>query len=220
MRRAVAKGLRRWQAALSASPRDSRDGNPVAEEVRGKSSNGRRRSGTVGSLSRRQQIEVAADREFAPPPMRQVEVFHASVARSLGRLVVWVAAFVRFWAVTTWDRVRGRDSVERRAVRLRETLQGIGGTFIKFGQQLSVRVDVLPYAYCRELMKMLDRVPEFPVEQAIAVIERATGRPLAETFAVFDPEPIGSASLACVYQADRARQLAVRHTGGAALRRH
>ena len=50
-------------------------------------------------------------------------------------------------------------------------------------------------------MKMLDRVPPFPTEEAIAVIERMTGKPIRETFAVFDPEPIGSASLSCVYQA-------------------
>ena len=77
----------------------------------------------------------------------------------------------------------------------------MGGTLIKIGQQLSMRVDMLPYAYCMELSKLLDNVAPVPVNQAIATIERATGKPLAETFARFDPEPIGSASVACVYQA-------------------
>ena len=64
-----------------------------------------------------------------------------------------------------------------------------------------MRADMLPYAYCAELGKMLDQVPAFPTAQAIEIIERNIGRPLSEVFEVFDPEPIGSASLACVYQA-------------------
>ena len=133
--------------------------------------------------------------------MRQTEVFETTIFSAIGRLFVWLTALMSFWGGTFWDRLRGRDTIERRAVRLRETLERTGATFIKFGQQLSVRADVLPYAYCRELIKMLDRVPPFPTAQAIETIERATGKPIGETFAVFDPEPIGSASLACVYQA-------------------
>jgi predicted unusual protein kinase regulating ubiquinone biosynthesis (AarF/ABC1/UbiB family) len=69
------------------------------------------------------------------------------------------------------------------------------------GQQLSLRADLLPYAYCAELGKMLDQVPPFPTTAAIAIIERNLGRPLNQVFQAFDPTPIGSASLACVYQA-------------------
>jgi len=64
-----------------------------------------------------------------------------------------------------------------------------------------MRADMLPYAYCAELGKLLDQAPPFPLEQAISIIERTLGQPLAEVFEIFDPEPIGSASLACVYQA-------------------
>ena len=99
------------------------------------------------------------------------------------------------------DKIRQRDTIMIRAVRLRETFARISGTFIKFGQQAAVRADSLPYATCEELTKLLDKVAPFPTEQAIAAIERVTGRPLAETFQQFDPEPIGSASIACVYQA-------------------
>ena len=158
--------------------------------------------GRVEALSRRPMFRPGADAEFAPPPMRQAEVFEASVFAALGRLVVWLIALGRFVSATARDRLRGCDTVARRAARLRETLERTGGTFIKFGQQLSVRADVLPYDYCRELIKMLDRVPPFPTEQAIATIERTTGKRVTELFAVFDPEPIGSASLACVYQAE------------------
>ena len=76
-----------------------------------------------------------------------------------------------------------------------------GPSFAKFGQQLSIRADLLPYAYCAELGKLLDRVPPIPSQEAIAIVERNLKRPIGEVFEVFDPETIGSASLACVYQA-------------------
>ena len=95
----------------------------------------------------------------------------------------------------------GRASVPRSAVRFRETLERTGGSFIKIGQQLSLRADLLPYAYCAELSKLLDRTNPIPTSQAIDVIERSLGLPLSAIFESFDPNPIGSASLACVYQA-------------------
>jgi len=77
----------------------------------------------------------------------------------------------------------------------------MGGTFVKLGQQLSTRLDILPFETCDELAKMLDASPPFPTTEAIAIIERATGKRLAETFAAFDPVPLGSASVACVFHA-------------------
>lgn len=206
IQRAVAKGLRRWPGRSDGGPdRPAPLGaDDAIEPPTAGNGNGdglARKPGVIAGLPRRPQISVGAEEEFAPPPMRQTEVFETSVWRALGRLFVWVGALASFVVRTAWDRVRGLDTTERRAVRLRETLQHVGGTFIKFGQQLSVRVDVLPYPYCRELIKMLDRVPPFATAEAIATVERVTGRPLGETFAIFDPEPIGSASLACVYQA-------------------
>src|SRR5208282_3143758 len=65
----------------------------------------------------------------------------------------------------------------------------------------SLRADLLPYAYCAELSKMLDRAQAFSTAEAMAIIERSLGRPLDEMFSAVDPDPIGSASLACVYQA-------------------
>ena len=90
---------------------------------------------------------------------------------------------------------------QTRAVRLRRAFERGGPTFAKLAQQLSMRADMLPYAYCAELSKMLDRAAAFPTEKAIAIIERNLGRPLGDVFEVFDPTPIGSASLACVFQA-------------------
>jgi ubiquinone biosynthesis protein len=84
---------------------------------------------------------------------------------------------------------------------MRLMLQNMGGAAIKIGQQLAVRTDVLPLVYCDELEKLLDEVPPFPAEQAWAIIEQDTGKPVAETFREFDSKPIGSGSIACVYRA-------------------
>ncbi len=94
-----------------------------------------------------------------------------------------------------------RSSTQRSAERLRRTFEKAGPTFSKLAQQLSMRADMLPYEYCAELSKMLDRAATFPTEQAIETIERNLNRKLGDVFSAFDPTPIGSASLACVYQA-------------------
>ena len=57
-------------------------------------------------------------------------------------------------------------------LRLRLALEQAGGSFVKLGQQLAMRIDLVPWAYCIELSKMLDRMPPFPAEQALAAIER------------------------------------------------
>jgi ubiquinone biosynthesis protein len=116
-------------------------------------------------------------------------------------LFVWLWILVRFYAGNLLDVVLRRDSEKRRAVRLRRVFESGGPTFAKLGQQLSMRADMLPYAYCAELSKMLDRAAPMRTDQAIEIIERNLELPLQDVFEVFDPTPIGSASLACVYQA-------------------
>jgi ubiquinone biosynthesis protein len=64
-----------------------------------------------------------------------------------------------------------------------------------------MRADMLPYAYCAELAKMLDQAAPIRTKEAIEIIERNLGRPVDDVFEAIDPAPIGSASLACVYQA-------------------
>jgi ubiquinone biosynthesis protein len=64
-----------------------------------------------------------------------------------------------------------------------------------------MRIDLIPYVYGVELSKLFDKVPAFPTGLAIERIEALLGRPINDVFAAFDPEPIGTASVACVYQA-------------------
>ena len=88
-----------------------------------------------------------------------------------------------------------------RAVRIRRTLEDLGPIFVKFGQILSTRRDLLPDDIAEELAKLQDQVPPFPGEQARAIVEKAYGRPLAEIFDRFEPEPFASASIAQVHGA-------------------
>lgn len=143
---------------------------------------------------------------FIGPPMMAQTVFEASRFKVLSRIFVYLAAAIQWYAMIFRDRLRGNDTIERRAVRLREIIVKLQGTAVKIGQQMAMRIDLMPYIYGVELSKMLDKVPPFETDYAVKRIEAVTGKPLGETFAEFEPEPIGSASVACVYRA-------VLHTG-------
>ncbi len=104
----------------------------------------------------------------------------------------WVRAAVRLATV-------GRRLDEPRGVRLRRGLERLGPIFVKFGQVLSTRRDLLPLDIADELAKLQDRVPPFPAAQAKALVEKAYGRPIEQVFASFEPEPVASASIAQVH---------------------
>ncbi len=86
-------------------------------------------------------------------------------------------------------------------VRVRRALEDLGPIFIKFGQLLSTRVDLLPEDLAVELAKLQDRVPPFPGTDARALIERAWGRPIEAVLDDFDETPLASASIAQVHSA-------------------
>ena len=90
------------------------------------------------------------------------------------------------------------------AVRLREAIEKLGPVFIKFGQILSTRRDLLPPDYADELAKLQDQVPPFPGDVAVALVEASLGDSIASLFESFDTEPIASASLAQVHAATMA----------------
>ncbi len=93
----------------------------------------------------------------------------------------------------------GRDLRAPRGQRLREALERLGPIFVKFGQVLSTRRDLLPPDVADELARLQDRVPPFPAAVAVATIERAFGRPVDTIFASFEREPVASASIAQVH---------------------
>ncbi len=88
-----------------------------------------------------------------------------------------------------------------RAVRMREALEDLGPIFIKFGQMLSTRRDLLADDIADELQRLQDAVPAFPGKHATAIIEKAFGKTVAELFESFDEQPLASASVAQVHAA-------------------
>ena len=106
--------------------------------------------------------------------------------------------FVRLASPWTWFQ---RSAGATRGARLRLALEELGPVFVKFGQALSTRRDLLPVDIADELAKLQDRVPPFPGAVACAMLETIYGRPLTEVFSTFDEVPLAAASIAQVHAA-------------------
>jgi ubiquinone biosynthesis protein len=120
----------------------------------------------------------------------------------------FVPRYSRSWLV----RLFALRQNEPRAQRLREALETLGPIYVKFGQVLSTRRDLLPLDIADELARLQDRVAPFPSELAVAQIERSLGRRIEEVFSAFDRTPVASASIAQVHLATLkdAREVAVK----------
>jgi ubiquinone biosynthesis protein len=106
----------------------------------------------------------------------------------------WLQRFLRVATL-------GRNLSAPRAVRLRLALVDLGPIFVKFGQALSTRRDLLPTDIAEELTKLQDRVPPFDSALAVREIERVLGHPIDEIFQSFELTPVASASIAQVHLA-------------------
>ncbi|WP_455914020.1 ubiquinone biosynthesis regulatory protein kinase UbiB [Pseudomonas syringae] len=111
----------------------------------------------------------------------------------------WWLLAVRF--VLPWRWLPRRKNELSRGARLRLALQDLGPIFIKFGQLLSTRRDLLPEDVADELMMLQDRVPPFDSAKAVALIESQLGAKISEVFSRFDVAPLASASVAQVHAA-------------------
>ena len=92
-------------------------------------------------------------------------------------------------------------NMPKRALQLKDTFRKLGPAFIKIGQALSSRPDLLPKHYLRELSELQDRLPSFPGQIARSLIREDLGRELDEVFSEFSEEPVAAASLGQVYRA-------------------
>ena len=123
------------------------------------------------------------------PIVRQLEIFGFTM---------------QFLTFLLWDRLTGANrgkKRQRRAKWLVDRLINLGPTFIKIGQSLSTRADLIPLEYIEQLTQLQDRVPEFNSQEAIRVIETELGQPLDNLFASFTVSPLACASLGQVHRA-------------------
>lgn len=110
-----------------------------------------------------------------------------------------------FFLGLAWDRISGQADtpgrVQFRAAQLREILTSLGPSFVKAGQVLASRPDIVREDYMNELCTLQDDVPSFPDDQAFGILQEELGRPIAEVFSSISERPIAAASLGQVYKA-------------------
>src|SRR5215467_534495 len=106
---------------------------------------------------------------------------------------IWLAVLSLFFLPQLALRRRAAPTV------LKQYLQACGGGFVKLGQMLAMRYDLLPEAYCNALLELLDRMPAASFSRIQQTIVEDLGRPVPECFAELDPTPLGSASIAQVH---------------------
>ncbi|ETO92173.1 ubiquinone biosynthesis regulatory protein kinase UbiB [Legionella oakridgensis] len=134
--------------------------------------------------------------------VRLLHINYILARNGLDQVIVSIRLFapLRFIVyLNPWNWFR-REKLTR-GEALRKTLEELGPIFVKFGQALSTRPDILPVDIALELCKLQDKVPSFASEKALAIIEKAFGQSAFEVFAAFDENVLASASIAQVHAA-------------------
>ncbi len=130
--------------------------------------------------------------------LRLFKILSVAVTYGLDEFVFFHSSAATARAVTR-NLLFWRRFTEPRGIRLRRALETLGPIFVKFGQALSTRRDLIPLDIADELAQLQDRVPPFPGEQAKSMLEAIYGRPLDTVFAQFETTPVASASVAQVH---------------------
>ncbi|MDJ1185019.1 ABC1 kinase family protein [Roseofilum casamattae] len=139
-------------------------------------------------------------RRYSPEAIASYYRFR--IWQSLYRIVTLVGAFLGFIVSLQWDRVTQQVETNqpKRAIQLREMLTRLGPTYIKVGQALSTRPDLIRQDFLEELTKLQDRLPPFPNAIAFEIVEAQLGRSLSDVYEEVSPNPVAAASLGQVYR--------------------
>lgn len=129
--------------------------------------------------------------------------FDQRPAEVISRAVEIAALSTKFGLSLLNDKLSNKleENSDQRAKELAELLTTLGPTFIKIGQSLSIRTDLLSPAYVRGLTTLQDQVPAFPTEVAREIVETELGQPVDSVFSEFSPQPVAAASLGQVFKA-------------------
>ncbi len=147
------------------------------------------------------QQPIAQSRRYDPQEIAQYYKYRPWVAIWRAITIIWFFAW--FAIGLKWDEWRQREEENKlkRAAQLREMLTHLGPTFIKVGQALSTRPDLVRKDFLDELVKLQDQLPPFDNAIAFARIEQELGRPIEQMYGEISPNPVAAASLGQVYRA-------------------
>lgn len=147
------------------------------------------------------QYKLAQLKRYDPEAIAKYYRFRPLLALARAFKIVWL--FAGFIFGLKWDDWRDREEENKlkRAIQLRQILTVLGPTFIKVGQALSTRPDLIRKDFLDELVKLQDRLPAFEQEIAFRTIETELGRSVEEVYSQISPQPVAAASLGQVYRA-------------------
>lgn len=148
------------------------------------------------------QRPVVAIEALRYDPVAITAQYRKAPLQVLGRILSIAVPSISFALGLWWDRVRGRDIINnrRRAIQLREILTKLGPAYIKVGQALSTRPDLVPPLFLEELSLLQDQLPPFPNEVAFQFIKEELGAGPEEIYAELTENPVAAASLGQVYK--------------------